>query len=307
MHGLLLIDKPMGISSHDVVRRVRRRFKTRKVGHAGTLDPLATGVLPVAIGEATKLLQFLLAENKSYRAVMRLGEATDTLDAEGVVLSRHPIPEDIFERLPDVLKAFQGKIDQIPPMYSAIKKDGVPLYKLARAGKTIERESRQVDIERLELLAVDLPDMTIEVDCSKGTDIRTLCDDIGHRLGCGAHITALRRLRTGVYPLQRCLTLEQIETEADVCLSPAFLSLDEALYEYPRADLIPNAAQRLKNGIPPQVSELLEPPEYATGSIIRLFSEGHLMAMTRYAPERCKERRGDFEIIRGFNWTPQED
>ncbi len=301
MHGLLLIDKPSGLSSHDVVRHVRRLFQTRKVGHAGTLDPLATGVLPVAIGEGTKLLQFLLAEDKAYRATMRLGVTTDTLDSEGTVLATQVVPSDLAAVLPNLLTRFRGEIEQIPPMYSALKKDGVPLYKLARAGKVVEREARRVTIESLELINVQSPDVTLEVECTKGTYIRTLCADLGDAVGCGAHVIALRRLRTGQYPIERCLPLDQLSVLEDVIRSDAFMAVDEALSDYPAAELAEDASLRLNNGIAPLVSELTISDSVMPGDLVRLVFAGRLMAMARFAPERQALKRGEFELMRVFN------
>lgn len=301
IHGLLLIDKPAGLTSHDVVRQIRRVFKTRKVGHAGTLDPLATGVLPVALGEGTKLLQFLLAEDKSYRVTMRLGITTDTLDAEGKVLTQAEVPVNISQTLAQAMKSFVGEIEQVPPMYSALKRDGVPLYKLARAGKVVERPVRRVKIERLDLLDVQLPDLTLEVDCTKGTYIRTLCADLGEALGCGAHITALRRLRSGQFPIERCLPLDQITDVEQIIQGPAFLPVDEALFYYSALELGEDAAGRLFNGVPPAAEEVKTLLSATPGDLVRLVFAGRLLAMARYAPERQNEKRGDFELIRGFN------
>lgn len=306
MHGLLLIDKPSGLSSHDVVRQVRRIFKTRKVGHAGTLDPLATGVLPVALGEGTKLLQFLLSETKAYRATMRLGIATDTLDSEGQVVSTCDLPEDTIRRLSGQLPKFTGKIQQIPPMYSALKRDGVPLYKLARAGQTVERELRIVTIEKLELLNVSLPDVDLEVACSKGTYIRSLCADIGESIGCGAHITALRRIRTGQYSIGECVSLEQLHEVRDILSHPAFLSVDKALFYYPAIELSDAAATKLMHGVPPVLDELETPVQANPDDYVRLVYRARLLAMARFAPERQKEIRGDFELIRIFNCHDNE-
>ncbi len=301
MHGLLLIDKPSGLSSHDVVRQVRRLFKTRKVGHAGTLDPLATGVLPVAIGEGTKLLQFLLAEEKSYRATMRLGITTDTLDSEGEELRRSELPADIATLLPVTFEKFRGDIDQMPPMYSALKRDGVPLYKLARAGQVVERETRPVTIKRLELIDLQIPDLTIEVDCTKGTYIRSLCADIGDELGCGAHVVALRRLSTGQYPIESCVSLDQLAEIDDIRQSPAFLTVDDALSDYPNADLEKAAADRLLHGISPEINEVSSQLQMTEGTVVRMVFENRLLAMARYSPERKNRKRGDFELIRVFN------
>lgn len=300
MHGLLLIDKPRGLTSHDVVSRVRRICKTRKVGHAGTLDPLATGVLPVAVGNGTKALQFLLIAEKSYRATLRLGISTDTLDSEGEVVDRKELPEDCAELLQQVLPRFIGTVQQIPPMYSALKKDGVPLYKLARQGQTVEREARTVEISRLEILSVKLPDVVIEVDCSKGTYIRTLAQDLGDAVGCGAHITELCRLRSGPFLLRDCVTLETLAEEADNELR-ALLSIEESLAFYPSATLSESAAKSLSFGVPPVVSEvtLVEQPE--PGSLVCLKDADRLLAMARFAPGREREKRGDFELIRVFH------
>ncbi|MCF6178155.1 MAG: tRNA pseudouridine(55) synthase TruB, partial [Geopsychrobacter sp.] len=235
------------------------------------------------------------------RATVRLGMTTDTLDAEGSELVRSEVNPDLLVQLPEVLDQFRGDIDQIPPMYSALKRNGVPLYKLARAGQVVEREARHVRINRLELIASDLPDLTLEIDCTKGTYIRSLCADIGERLGCGAHIVALRRLRTGAYPIERCLPLEQLDDAADILQSPAFMSVDDALVEYPVALLSADAASLLRNGVPPNLESLVHEPTCVSGALVRLVFDGHLLAMARYAPERLKERRGDFELIRGFN------
>ncbi len=286
------------MTSHDVVRRVRRIFKTRKVGHGGTLDPLATGVLPVAIGDGTKILQFLLAEDKSYRATFKLGITTDTFDSEGQILLERPVPEFTSADLETVCAEFRGDIEQLPPMFSALKKDGVPLYKLARQGKTVARELRQVTISRLDLIHSDLQTVTIEVDCSKGTYIRTLISDIGERLGCGAHLTALRRLQSGEFSIDECLTLEELQQMEEP--SSVLYSLDEALRNYPAVQLDAAAAAALKFGIPPEGHQVVAMEELISGNLIRLQVENRLTAIARYAPLRTKETRGDFELIRVF-------
>ena len=300
MHGLFLIDKPQGLTSHDVVSRVRRICRTRKVGHAGTLDPLATGVLPVAVGNGTKVLQFLLIAEKSYRATLRLGISTDTLDAEGQVVARQELPADCAARLQRILPEFTGTIQQVPPMYSALKKDGVPLYKLARQGQTVEREARTVEIGRLDIISIDLPEVVIEVDCSKGTYIRTLAQDLGDAVGCGAHIIALRRLRSGPFAIKDCVTLEELAERATGG-NRGLLPVEQALAGYPAARLTAAAARSLGFGVPPLLSEVASDGEPQPGGLIRLLDGNRLLAMARYAPHREREKRGDFELVRVFH------
>ena len=208
--GILILDKPRGMSSNQTLQKVRWLLNAEKAGHTGSLDPLATGVLPLCFGEATKFSQYLLDAEKGYSTLMRLGEISSTGDAEGEIIERHPV--DVSrEQLEAVLPQFRGDIRQVPPMYSALKKDGQPLYKLARAGEVVEREPRSVTINRLELLAVDGTQARLDVACSKGTYIRTLVEDLGHVLGCGAHVAELRRTQAGPFSLAQTVTLEQLE------------------------------------------------------------------------------------------------
>ncbi len=298
MHGLLLIDKSAGMTSHDAVKQIRRIFHTRKVGHAGTLDPLATGVLPIAIGDGTKILQFLLAEDKSYRATFRLGITTDTLDAEGKELLERPIPAISEAILEEIFVKFRGQIEQLPPMFSALKQNGVPLYKLARQGKTVERKIRQVNITRLDLCDYDQETVTIEVDCSKGTYIRSLVSDIGEQLGCGAHLIALRRLQSGIFPINECFTLDEL-SKLDEPHS-ALLSLDEALRDFPVVQLDIKAANSLTFGIPPELSQIVPIQDLNNGDIVRLQIDNKLAAIAKFNSLRDKEKRGDFELIKVF-------
>ena len=287
-----------GMTSHDVVRNVRRIFKTRKVGHGGTLDPLATGVLPVAIGDGTKILQFLLAEDKSYRATFQLGVTTDTLDADGQIEIERPIPEITADSLENICCQFRGKIQQLPPMYSAIKKDGVPLYKLARQGITVERKLRQVLIDRLEIISFDSKTVTIEVDCSKGTYIRTLISDMGEMLDCGAHLTELRRLQSGIFPIDKCQTLDQLQQLDEP--SAALLTLDESMGCYLAVWLDEAGASSLEYGIPPQLNQVELSEELQEGQLVRLQIDQKLAALAKYMPQRIKEKRSDFELVRVF-------
>jgi len=300
MHGLLLIDKPCGMTSHDVVSRVRRICNTRKVGHAGTLDPMATGVLPIAVGQATKALQFLLIADKSYRATLHLGVETETLDAEGAVVDETDVPTDAAEQLIDILPDFQGEIQQTPPMFSALKQNGVPLYKLARQGQTVEREARTVQIDRLQILSVTLPSVEIEVDCSKGTYIRTLAADLGRVIGCGAHLSSLRRLRTGPFAVEQCTPLEVL-LDGTVDPTDVLLSVEETLAFYPPAVLSDRAAQRLRFGISPEAGELTCEHPLEENRLVRLMEGDLLIAMARYVPQERSDKAGDFELVRVFH------
>ncbi|MBE0597694.1 MAG: tRNA pseudouridine(55) synthase TruB [Desulfuromonadales bacterium] len=298
MTGLLIIDKPQGMTSHDVVRRVRRLLHTRRVGHAGTLDPMATGVLQVAVGEATRLVEFLMGGEKSYRAVLKLGESTDTQDAEGTVLERRPLGDLDRQTIEAACLPLTGCIRQRPPMYSALKRNGVPLYTLARQGIEVERDERQVQINRLQVLEVQLPLVTLEVDCTKGTYIRTLAHDLGEALGCGAHLTALRRTRSGPFTAGESVALAQLEAEAPA--QPPLIPLREALRGFPVLRLNVEAVGRLRNGIPPTVAQLEgELPE--AGAVVLLLTGEELRAVARYAPLREEETRGDFVLLRVFH------
>jgi len=295
--GILIIDKPQGITSHDVVRRVRKALKIRRVGHAGTLDPLATGVLPVAVGEGTRIVQFLMAGGKTYRATMKLGEITDSQDAEGNTRERRSVPEFGREAIERACGDFIGDIMQIPPMFSALKKGGIPLHRLARQGIEVAREPRPVHLSRICVTDVQLPYVTFEVDCSKGTYVRTLCHDIGLALGPGAHLTALRRTRNGSFGEDECIGLEALEADQ---ASPPLLSLAEGLRGYPAIGLTPGAVARLRNGIPPTLEDVVGTPDCSEGEMLRLLVSGELAAIARFAPLRQREKRGDFELIKVF-------
>ena len=206
--GVLIIDKPEGMSSAQVVGRVKRHLQASKVGHAGTLDPFATGVLVCLINRATRLAQFLLRGNKQYEAVLRLGVATDTQDPTGHVVGERPVPNFSEEDLQKVFRQYVGTIEQIPPAYSALKYNGVALYKLARRGCAIQKPARRVHIERLKLSSVALPEVHFTVTCSAGTYVRTLCADIGQALGCGGHLSALRRTMSSGFSIEEAMSLE---------------------------------------------------------------------------------------------------
>lgn len=211
--GILLVDKPVGITSHDIVDRLRRKLKMKKIGHAGTLDPLATGLMIMLIGKATKVSQFLISLDKSYEGEFLLGVETDSQDADGQVVQEKPVcPEINEERVKEEMKFFLGDQYQTPPMFSAKKIDGVPLYKMARKGKTVEREPRFIRINELSLKSWDSPKGEFKMACSKGTYVRTVLHDLGQRLECGAHLTSLRRTQIDQFEIEGARTLEELET-----------------------------------------------------------------------------------------------
>ncbi|HUF61346.1 MAG TPA: tRNA pseudouridine(55) synthase TruB [Verrucomicrobiales bacterium] len=225
--GVLLVDKEPGMTSHDVVAMARRKLQIRKIGHCGTLDPMATGLLILVIGRGTKIQDLLMSEDKTYEGTIRLGTATDTQDAEGRVIEEREVPAMDRARVEAVFAEFSGDFFQIPPMVSAIKKDGVPLYKLARQGKMIEREPRLVHVYQYEVLSVEPPDIGFRVVCSKGFYVRTYAHDIGERLGCGGHLKSLRRTRSGNFDLERAATIRQLRESPAAEVAARVLSLPE--------------------------------------------------------------------------------
>ena len=245
MNGIVIVDKPSGWTSQDVTARLRRVFGTRRIGHGGTLDPMATGVLPVFVGRATRGVEFFEHAEKTYEAVLRLGMTTDTEDVTGTVLSRSEVTVSQEEFL-SVLPQFRGQILQIPPMYSALKVDGRKLCDLARKGQEVERQPRPVTIHRLECLEFDRETARLLVHCSKGTYIRTLCKDIGEALGCGGCMESLRRISAGSYTIDEAIPLELLlETEdPQSCLRP----VDSMFRQHPSLTLTENQEKRCRNG-----------------------------------------------------------
>ena len=243
--GVLLIDKPVGLSSNDALIKAKRVVNAKKAGHTGTLDPFATGLLPLCFGEATKFSQDLLEADKTYDAVVHLGITTTTGDTEGEAIETRPV-NVTAEQVDAALAKFRGPILQVPPMYSALKRDGKALYEYAREGITLEREARPVTIHKLEMLAYDAPMLTIRVTCSKGTYVRVLGEDIGAELGCGAHLNALRRIQVGSLTVDGMVTLEQLQAH-DNPLS-LLAPVDALLSSFPRVELTPELAARFLNG-----------------------------------------------------------
>ena len=239
--GVFLLDKPQGMSSNDIMQKVKRVFQANKAGHTGALDPLATGMLPICLGEATKFSQFLLDADKRYVVTAKLGERTDTSDAEGQVVETRPVNVEISQIL-TALEQFRGDILQVPTMFSALKHNGKPLYEYARAGITVEREARPITIFELNFIKYQAPFLTLEVHCSKGTYIRTLVDDLGEVLGCGAHVTVLRRTAVADYPAEKMMTWDALQALAEQGdLDQHLLPIDTAVSKLPALKL--NAEQ----------------------------------------------------------------
>jgi tRNA pseudouridine55 synthase len=209
--GVLLVDKGQDMTSHDVVAVARRTLNTKKIGHCGTLDPMATGLLILVIGKATKIQDLLMSEDKEYTGSLELGKTTNTQDAEGVVETENEVPDFTEEQIREAFDMFKGDFYQTPPMVSAIKKDGVPLYKLARQGKEVKRDPRFVHVFSYRIDGIELPVVEFTVKCSKGFYVRTYCHDIGQSLGCGAHMKSLRRTRSGKFDLERSVTFEELK------------------------------------------------------------------------------------------------
>ena len=239
--GVFLLDKPQGMSSNDIMQKVKRVFQANKAGHTGALDPLATGMLPICLGEATKFSQFLLDADKRYVVTAKLGERTDTSDAEGQLVETHPVNVETSQIL-IALEQFRGDILQVPTMFSALKHNGKPLYEYARAGITVEREARPITIFEINFIEYQAPSLTLEVHCSKGTYIRTLVDDLGEVLGCGAHVTVLRRTAVADYPTEKMMTWDALQALAEQGdLDQHLLPIDTAVSKLPALKL--NAEQ----------------------------------------------------------------
>ena len=248
LHGVLLLDKPLGWSSNDALQKAKGILRAEKTGHTGTLDPLATGLLPLCFGAATKFSQVSLDADKAYRASLRLGARTSTADLEGEVIEQRPVAVDLA-RVLAACGALCGEIDQMPPMHSALKKDGKALYEYARAGQTVEREPRRVRILAIDVVTLDGDRLDIDVRCSKGTYIRTLAEDLGEALGCGAHLVALRRTGSGALSLQGAVTLDDLQRLAEPQRDALLLPPDALLAEWPAIRLDADEAGRFLSGL----------------------------------------------------------
>jgi tRNA pseudouridine55 synthase len=273
LNGILLLDKALGVSSNKALQDARFLFQAEKAGHTGSLDPLASGMLPVCFGEATKVSAFLLDSDKRYLTTAMLGHVSTTGDAEGEKLNPRPVPVLDDARIEAVLACFRGEISQIPPMYSALKKDGQPLYKLARQGVEVEREARTVHIHDLRLLDRTETSLTLDVRCSKGTYIRTLVEDIGEALGCGAYVSMLRRESVdpfGGYPMHSLDSLRQLAEQGQEALDAVLLPMDAALPHVPALTLDETATVRIRQG------QRIPFHGQADCPLVRLYSEGQV-------------------------------
>ncbi|MFJ5509458.1 tRNA pseudouridine(55) synthase TruB [Pectobacterium jejuense] len=257
IHGVLLLDKPQGVSSNDVLQKVKRIFNANRAGHTGALDPLATGMLPICLGEATKFSQYLLDSDKRYRVIARLGQRTDTSDADGNVIEERAIGFSATD-LEQALEGFRGTTQQVPSMYSALKYQGRKLYEYARQGLTVPREAREITVYELQFIRWEGDELELEIHCSKGTYIRTIIDDLGEKLGCGAHVIYLRRLQVATYPTERMVTLEQLAALAEQVqtqelplsqsLDPLLMPMESPVIDFPEVNLTPVVAGYLKLG-----------------------------------------------------------
>jgi tRNA pseudouridine55 synthase len=290
VNGILLLDKPTGITSNEALQQVKRLYFAKKAGHTGSLDPLASGVLPICMGEATKISAFLLDADKRYQVRCQLGITTATADAEGDVLQTRPVGAYTPQQLETVFDEFRGDIEQIPPMYSALKHEGQRLYKLARQGVEVEREARPVSIFELTLTGQGDDWLDIDVHCSKGTYVRTLAEDIGERLGCGAHVSALRRTSVGPYADGNLVTLERLEdlkANDMPAMDNLLLPIETALTQWPDVELSADASFYLQQGQPVLV------PHAPTSGWVRLYATnrlfigmGEILDDGRVAPRR---------------------
>jgi tRNA pseudouridine55 synthase len=292
VHGILILDKPPGLTSNDALQKVKRLYKAAKAGHTGSLDKLATGVLPLCFGEATKVSAYLLDADKHYEAVCTLGVTTTTADAEGEVQQTRAADGVTLEQVEHVLAGFRGTQMQVPPMHSALKRNGQPLYKLAHQGVTVEREPREITIHSLELLSFEDNRLHIQVHCTKGTYIRTLAEDIGEKLGCGAFLSYLRRNGAGPYRDADMITLEALQEQAHAdnfaALDALLLPVDTAVSDWPLVEVSDTLAHYLRQGQPVQIANMpstgqLRVKERSSGKIIAL---AEIDSDGRVAPKR---------------------
>ena len=294
MGGVVSIDKPAGMTSHDVVMQVRRIFRTRKVGHTGTLDPFATGVLVLCLEEATRLVEYLINGEKEYVATMRLGITTDTQDCTGKAVETQSVPEISQADMTRTFSHFVGTIAQVPPMYSAKKVAGRRLYTLARRGHTVKRSARQVTIHALNILDINLPDIRFTMTCSAGTYVRTLAHDLGEALGCGAHLTALTRTRSGTFSLENALSLDHLSDMDEGELTHVLTPGDQAVTFFPAVTIDDDLAEKLIHGLRIPVSGV-------SAEVLNISVVGNTMA-----EHLCRVYRDTDDFIAIARWIPAE-
>lgn len=272
VHGVLLLDKPAGMTSNDALQKVKRLLRAQKAGHTGSLDPMATGLLPICLGEATKVSAFLLDADKRYRFTVRLGVRTDSGDADGQVLESRPVDGVDRATIERAVAAFRGEIEQIPPMHSAVKQGGKPLYEYAHRGESVERQARATTIHDIAVAGFDGLEVTLDVHCAKGTYVRTLADDLGEALGCGGHIVWLRRIGAGPFVDPAMVPLETLEAVAErdgaAALDAYLEPIDAALADWPRVDVSADVADFLRQGQGVQV------PKSPASGLLRLYERG---------------------------------
>lgn len=291
MNGIFLLDKPLGLSSNAVLQRVKRLFRAKKAGHTGSLDPLATGMLPICFGDATKFCQYLLDSDKKYEVTIQLGVRTTTSDAEGEIISTRPVPDLSLDEIDAAFNHFRGESQQVPSMFSALKHNGKPLYEYARQGITIERPSRAITVYDLTVHTVENNCVTFTVHCSKGTYVRTIADDFGERLQCGAHVTHLRRLSVGPYQAEQMMTIEALESALSAENASAkalLLPVDSAVTHWPAVAFSSAVTCALKQG-----KTVALPANAPTSGWIRFFDDqgiffgiGEVIEQDKVAPRR---------------------
>ncbi|MBI3752761.1 MAG: tRNA pseudouridine(55) synthase TruB [Deltaproteobacteria bacterium] len=277
MNGVLIIDKPAGPTSHDVVLMVKKALRAKKVGHIGTLDPLATGVLPLCINDATRLARFLEDGKKEYLATIKLGEETDTYDSEGKVVAKGDTTAIAKENIVSVINDFKGRIKQIPPMFSAVKMNGAPLYKLARGHVEVERKPRDLEIYSIEVSNITMPCVTFQVICSKGTYIRSLAFDIGRKLGCGAHLAGLRRIKSGMFSLSDSIKVNALKDLQENMLDQNIMPVERLFADTPAIEVDETTAGRIRDGIAPKFSSSIGDNE-----MVRFMANGKIVALATY-------------------------
>jgi tRNA pseudouridine55 synthase len=287
IHGIILLDKRLEVSSNRALQEVRRLFNANKAGHTGSLDPMATGLLPLCFGEATKVSAMMLDDNKRYQVLVKLGIMTDTGDVEGKVIAEKAVPILSEDEIQRCLQRFTGTIKQVPPMYSALKHKGKKLYELAREGKVVERKARQITIFELQLLKFTEDTLSLEVMCSKGTYIRSLAEDIGHQLGCGASVLELRRTQAGQFKIEDALTLEQLEKMDFEALKSSLLNVDKPLQAIPAIELSATQAGLIRLG-----QQIAIEQSNSTYGMVRMYSDlaflglGELLLNGKLVPKR---------------------